>query len=371
MFRESSNLVAVTGNKARPGSAVARSPGRVTPICLQRKRREAPRPLLNSAFRSSLFAPAEQQPSTPTRLPSQSYCGHGCIVGSNPDRSRIVIAPMTCKSWDCAPCGARKRQQWIHKFQNADPEREITLTIPKGKWPDPQDAAWHMKKAWTELVRHIRRTFGSFEYGLVWELTKAGTPHMHILSRGKYIPQKWLRLQWIALGMGSIVHITTVKNKGKHAAHLCKYLAKSTGQTAAALAPMRIIQVSKNFLKPEPEPASPGQYADFEWVFSPLDAAHIVEPFLQSARYLDIEHRRDGTLEVFLDPDPPPDDIVDTPEMWVAHPSLLQGVTRYTESNRCAAAFSPALPPSPNAAPYVPFDLRKSRAPTARDLLPW
>ncbi|MBA7551706.1 hypothetical protein ES705_44254 [subsurface metagenome] len=134
---------------------------------------------------------------------------------------------------------------------------------------------------------------------------------------------------------------------------------------------MRIIQVSKNFLKPEPEPTSPDPYADFEWVFSPLDAAHVVEPFLQSARYLDIEHHHDGTFEVFLDPDPPPPDIVDTPEFWVAHPSLLQGVTSYAETKQGSRALLDAPLPSASSETYVPFDLRKSRAPEARALLPW
>ncbi|MBA7550862.1 hypothetical protein ES705_43388 [subsurface metagenome] len=365
-----------------PSSPPYAAPGRQTIHCattfrrptqlpLQSGGRDAPRPLLSSAFPRPFSAPAEQQPSKPTRLASQQYCGSGAVVGSSPDRSAIVVIPMRCKSWDCRLCGPPKRQEWIRKFKHADPEREITLTIPKGKWPDPKDAAWHMVKAFVILVRRIRSTFGPFEYGRVIELTKAGTPHFHILCRGKYIPQKWLRFQWVNLGMGSIVHIQTVKDKGLHAAHLCKYLAKSTGQTAAALASMRIVQCSRKFLKPDLESTAPDQYPDFKWVFSPLAVKDILAPFLESPRYLDVEYHNDGSAHIFLDPDPPPADVLDTPEIWVAHPSLLQGVTSHLRTMQGSRALLDAPLPSCNAVPYVPFDLRKSRAPAARDLIPW
>jgi len=262
-------------------------------------------------------------PPTPhTRLASQQYCGKGSIIGASPDRSHVVIIPMRCKSWDCPVCGPAKRRAWIARFQAAEPEREITLTCPAGKWSTPQDAAWHMKNAWVKLVARIRRKYGLFEYGLVWELTLRGTPHMHILARGSYIPQKWLRLQWIELGIGEIVHIASVKSHAKHAAHICKYLAKDTGQTAMELAPMRIVQTSKNFLRPLPEEKPSEEYQGFKWVFDQRHASDVLAEFLESPRYLDSIHDPSGTVDVFLDPAPPPSGIEDDPELWVPRPGL-------------------------------------------------
>lgn len=264
-----------------------------------------------------------------TRLDSQHYCGSGAIVGSSPDRSHIVIVPMTCKSWDCPRCGPRKRAEWIRKFKNAKPEREITLTCPANKFANPHIAAEAMKMAWLKLIKRIRDKYGEFEYGLVFELTKKNTPHMHILCRGKYIPQKWLSNQWHRLGIGYIVHIQKVDKHELHAAHVCKYLAKSIGQTAEALAPQRIIQVSKKFLLPEGKEKDERKYKAFSWVWISTPVWEIAERFMACSRYHDCLHNLNGSLDIFLDPSPPPLDIIDTPNMWVADPSVCACVDEY------------------------------------------
>lgn len=258
---------------------------------------------------------------TPTRLPSQRYCGKGSIVGSSTDRAHVLIIPMTCKSWDCPRCGPRKRALWIDRFQTAKPEREITLTCPSTRFPDPFTAAVKMKRAWTKLVKQIRSTFGPFEYGLVFELTKRGTPHMHILCRGSYISKSWLSTHWNALGIGYITYIQKVKNSRESAAHLCKYLGKQMGQTARELAPLRIIQTSSGFLLHPPQPPVQELYPDFIWTWTREHPTDILESFLASDRYQDVIHNDDGSFEVFLDADPPPPDVATSPELWVPWPS--------------------------------------------------
>lgn len=344
-------LADVPGNQARPGSENAHSPGRASPLTPVVSRTENPRPMLASSHPLKAFLAVTPVDVDTARLPSQVYCGKGSIIGCSPDRSHVVIIPMRCKSWDCPHCGPRKRRDWIHKFMTARPDREITLTCPKDKWPNPMDAAWHMKKAWTKLVHRIRRKYGPFEYGLVWELTKAGTPHLHILSRGSYIPQKWLKLQWVSLGIGSIIHISSVKNAGLHAAHLCKYLAKDTGQTAASLAPMRIVQVSKGFLLGEPPPTTEDAYPGYAWVFTSQSPSESLKPFLESVRYLDVQHGDDGVVDVYLDADPPPSDLADAPELWAGHPLLLCAIEHFARTARLPLSAPPDSP-----IPSVPVD---------------
>ncbi len=335
------------GNKARPESEDAASSSRAPPLSPPDLRVEGPAPMLSTLHPLKGFLETTPADVDAHRLPSQDYCGKGAIIGCSPDRSHVVIIPMRCKSWDCPHCGPRKRLEWIHKFMNANPDREITLTCPKDKWPDPQDAAWHMKKAFVKLVQRIRRKYGPFEYGLVWELTKAGTPHLHILSRGSYIPQKWLKLQWQDLGIGFIIHISSVKNAGLHAAHLCKYLAKDTGQTAASLTPMRIVQVSRGFLLDEPASSTADAYPGYAWVFSSQSPTEVLKPFLECTRFLDVEHGHDGLIDIFLDADPPPSDIEDSPELWAGHPFLLCAIENYVRHSRTPLSTVPD-PPIPS-----------------------
>lgn len=260
---------------------------------------------------------------TPTRIDSQHYCGKGSVVGSSPDRSHVIIIPMTCKSWDCPKCGPRKRALWIDRFQAAKPEREITLTCPANKFANPHIAADKIKTAFTKLVKRIRAVYGSFEYGLVFELTKKNTPHIHVLYRGSYIPKRWLSAQWSALGIGYVTYIQAVKNTRESAAHLCKYLGKSVGQTAAVLAPQRIIQTSNHFLLQPSEPTAQELYPDFVWTWTREHPREILEDFLRCDRFQDVLHNDDDSFEIFLDADPPPPDVAASPELWVPWASYV------------------------------------------------
>lgn len=141
----------------------------------------------------------------------------------------------------------------------------MTLTTKFKSWASPQREAKRMKRAWTCLVQRIRRQFGWFEYALVWELQKNGMPHAHILARSPYIPKPWLKKQWFELTGAYMVAISRVKKPHAVAKHHCKSLhdsslqpgysperltSKQTSQTARALAPMRIIQLSAGYEKP-------------------------------------------------------------------------------------------------------------------------
>ncbi|MBA7547186.1 hypothetical protein ES705_39592 [subsurface metagenome] len=178
-----------------------------------------------------------------------------------------VIVPLRCKSWSCPHCAPRKRHAWINRFAAGEPEREMTLTTRADPSLTPVEIATRMKGHWVKFVAEIRKVFGPFEYALVWELTKAGTPHCHVLTRGSYIPQRWLSSHWHALGEGENVDIRSVKKTRAHAAHLCKYLGKDTGQTALHLTGLRIIQVSNGYDLPSREPSPSVKYEDYVWSF--------------------------------------------------------------------------------------------------------
>ncbi|MBA7578179.1 hypothetical protein ES708_20041 [subsurface metagenome] len=257
------------------------------------------------------------------RLRSQRYCCKSSIVGQSLDRSMVYITPLACKSWDCKKCGPRKRAALIDRIAAGKPERELTLTCPVGKFLTAVLAALAMKAAFTELMRRIRRDWGPCEYILVWELTQKDVPHCHVVLRGCYVAQKWISRQWKALGIGPIVYINSVKGSKLHAAHVCKYLAKANGQSARALAPLHVVQVSKNYdLAQEPRTAVE-KYPDMVWVWDRLPPWEVARRFEEHAEWVETMRNPDGSFEIKMVPRPDPDLTADTAAFWAASPDLL------------------------------------------------
>ena len=219
-----------------------------------------------------------------THLRSVAKCGHGALVGVDPSGTRVMLMPMRCKTWSCPHCAPNLRRTWIERFRRGHPKREMTLTVR----PTPDQDAYHqairLKTAWEKLVKRIRRAYGPYEYALVWELTQQGTPHCHVLSRGKYIPQSWLKQTWHELTGAEIVWIRAVRNDTLHAAHACKYLGKACGQTADAIRPLRVIQCSAHYYtdpqkKPEPETTR-----GWSWAWIKEDPADVLTTLTNTLR---------------------------------------------------------------------------------------
>ena len=224
--------------------------------------------LRNEALLKIVFPDFTQDENEYARILSLKRCGTAAIIGDHPDRTTKMTVPIRCKAWDCAHCGPIKTSAWIKKLISGDPTREMTLTIPAKETYTPQQTAIFMKHQFRKLVARIRFVYGTFEYALVWELTKKQTPHMHILFRGSYIPQRWLSATWKRLGVGYIVDIRNLKSVPARAFHATKYLGKQTGQTAAMLAPLRIVQISKGYLPVEKTPNEQDEYQDWTWYHS-------------------------------------------------------------------------------------------------------
>jgi hypothetical protein len=105
-----------------------------------------------------------------------------------------------------------------------------------------------MKKCFAKLVQKYRRKYGEFEYLAVWELTKQGTPHIHVLQRGGFIPQTTLSEDWSTLTGSFIVDIRAVKSQEEVARYVTKYLTKSLGTISEVMTGLRVVQKSKNWI---------------------------------------------------------------------------------------------------------------------------
>jgi len=85
-----------------------------------------------------------------------------------------------------------------------------------------------MSLAVNQLFKRIRRAHpaATVEYFLVWERTKAGWPHAHLLLRAPFLKQGWLSMQWRDLTGAPIIDIRTLHDPEQIISYIAKYLSK-------------------------------------------------------------------------------------------------------------------------------------------------
>lgn len=154
-------------------------------------------------------------------------CPKGTILLSHD--LAIKPLPAWCNRWRCQRCGRVKAWKLRKRLELTRPARFITLTLR----PDPALTAAEQlaiaNRAWSILWRRYRRRFGdrAAGYAKIVELTKAGTPHLHILASVPFIHQSQLAADWRQLTGSFVVDIRAVNHKRGIAGYLTSYLTKA------------------------------------------------------------------------------------------------------------------------------------------------
>ncbi len=128
-----------------------------------------------------------------------------------------------------------RQQQLVELAKSGKPTTFITLTVNPATGYSPASRARALVKAWREVVKRACKKYGysSIPYLCVFEATKRGEPHLHILCRVKWIDQPWLSNQMKALIQAPIVHIRQVKSTGQIASYVSKYIGKEPHRFAS------------------------------------------------------------------------------------------------------------------------------------------
>lgn len=142
---------------------------------------------------------------------------------------QVKIAPFSCRSWSCDGCQELRLRQLWRLAMAGDPVTFITLTSLVRNHMTPDLAARELRDAWRVLVREIKQKGISekLEYLCVFEETKQGWPHLHILARCGYIDQSWLSNRMEALATSPIVDIRRIKSRWQMARYVSKYVSKA------------------------------------------------------------------------------------------------------------------------------------------------
>ena len=182
---------------------------------------------------------------------SGSSCGAGVIVRRDGDQT--TVRPVLCDRWSCALCGPR-RAAWLKRQITRTVEGEglthfWTLTLRRygDEALTPAEsvaqferiqACWN--RARLALSRRAKREGVELKYVWVIETTKAGMPHLHLLTN--YDPGRsvlsavWMR----ATGDSWVTDDEPIRDEGNAANYIAKYCTEqATIRRQAAWADLR------------------------------------------------------------------------------------------------------------------------------------
>jgi len=139
------------------------------------------------------------------------------------------IRPLYCRSWGCEVCAPRRRTGLMAKAAAGNPSRFITLTVNPRIGENPDARLLLLANAWRNTCKRIKRRWPDkpFSYLAIVESTKAGEPHLHILWRGPYVPQKFLSDCMAELIESPIVDIRKIKGLKEVIRYVAKYVTKN------------------------------------------------------------------------------------------------------------------------------------------------
>ena len=165
------------------------------------------------------------------RASSITSCAGLSLIGRSGNDAAVY--PLRCRRWSCGSCGLRKVREAQRRVADGlavGPVWFVTITCAGGE--DPVRSFELLTRRWKALHQRLNRATGRCEYWMVIETQKRGSPHLHILVRGRRPSARWLAAAAVAVGFGSEAKI---KRAGRG---LAGYLTKAIGPgTSAAMLP--------------------------------------------------------------------------------------------------------------------------------------
>ena len=143
-------------------------------------------------------------------------------------RGIAVAEPLKCRCWSCDYCYPIRLRQLKGLARAGLPDTFLTLTVNPAYGLTPDERARGLAKAWRLIRKRAMRRYGykAIPFLAVFEKTKRGEPHLHILMRVKWLDQRWVSKVMEALIGAPIVDIRRIQSVRKAAAYIAKYVGK-------------------------------------------------------------------------------------------------------------------------------------------------
>ncbi len=177
------------------------------------------------------------------------FCAEWALV--KVEFQAATVLPLKCKCWHCDECRPGRTRRLVEEAKAGAPTLFITLTSRRRPSLTPSQAAQALVVCW----RRIRREYmaehgkGSMPFLAVFEATKKGWPHIHIVARAPWLSQKWLKKRMRELHNSPHVDVRRVQGLEKVAAYVSKYVGKNPHRFAGVKRYWR----SLDYLLPPPE----------------------------------------------------------------------------------------------------------------------
>ncbi len=145
------------------------------------------------------------------------------------DFPTAIIIPLRCKCWHCDECRPMRQARLIKEAQSGKPNLFVTLTSRRRPESSPDAAARALVRAW----RTVRAEYtakhgkGTLPFLAVFEATKKGWPHLHIVARAKWLDQKWLSRRMGQLIGSPVVDVRRIRDPKKISNYVAKYIGKN------------------------------------------------------------------------------------------------------------------------------------------------
>lgn len=165
----------------------------------------------------------------PTAQPhgdEMTFCQEWSLVKR--EEKRVEAEPLYCRSWRCDVCAPGRKNQLMAEAFAGQPTTFLTLTHIRRPGDNPNLIAKDLARAFQILMKRIKRKLGKtrIPYLAVFEATKQGWPHLHVLLRMPYVEQAWISEQMDQLVGSPIVDIRRITNQKRAAWYVAKYAGK-------------------------------------------------------------------------------------------------------------------------------------------------
>ena len=136
--------------------------------------------------------------------------------------------PLKCRCWTCDYCQPIRLRQLKGMARAGAPDTFLTLTVNPATGHTAAERARDLAKAWRLIRKRAMRRYGykAIPFLAVFEKTKRGEPHLHILMRVKWLDQRWVSDVMRELIGAPIVDIRRVHSAKQAAAYVAKYVGK-------------------------------------------------------------------------------------------------------------------------------------------------
>lgn len=201
-----------------------------------------------------------------------SYCGEQSAVKFE-NGGRLVVA-LKCRAWTCPDCRPYRKNRMMAEACGGMPNTLITLTSRNNSKETPSDAAKALAHAWRLLRLRIMRRYGrkNLPFYAVFEKTKRGWPHLHILARTGWISQRFMSVVMAELINSPIVDIRRIDDQGRVAGYVSKYITKDPHRFDRSKRYWR----SQDYETRPPKEVKPKAKAGWGWEVWPITAAQYI-----------------------------------------------------------------------------------------------